>query len=77
MDFTAIRSAGKSIKRVRKIKTEVQTKIQPDYQMKNVSNSLEHDWKPWMKELGYRLTLLRWNGEESEAFWELQKELPD
>jgi hypothetical protein len=66
-DFLAIKSAAKSIHRVKNLQTEVHIKDKP-YQ--GVSNDYDTDWVPYMKQMGYNLTKLHGGGKEADAFWE-------
>jgi len=53
-DFLAVRSAGKTIRRIKSLQTEVTTKGTGSY--RDVNNSMIDDWVPWMRTMGYNLT---------------------
>jgi hypothetical protein len=66
-DFLAIKSAAKSIHRIKKLQTEVHIK---DVPYAGVSNDYDKDWVPYMKHMGYNLTKMIGGGKEADAFWE-------
>jgi hypothetical protein len=66
-DFIAIKSAGKSIHRIKKLQTEVHLKAEI---YAGVNNDFDTDWVPYMKQIGYNMTHLAHAGKEADAFWE-------
>jgi len=54
-DLTAIKSAGKALKRVKKIMSETYQDGKPSYA--NTLNEYNRDWLPYMKGMGYTMNI--------------------
>lgn len=70
-DLAVIRSAGKQLRRVKKIMSETYLKGIAEWRYENVKNDLDRDWMPYMRQSGFRLTNPPGNiGGEYDAIWE-------